>query len=204
MNLPSFLAYNEIKEFENMRRRGGLNFNRRRRKFNMKLFKEVSLWIIEIAIVMTIAYVSVSYFGVKTSVVGSAMESTLNNGDHVLINRFVYMVSHPKQGDVIVFFPNGNEKSHYYIRRVMAVPGDKVIVKDGVLYVNDKAFEESSDVAAMEDAGIASEEIVLGEDEYFVLGDNRNNSEDSRYAHIGNVKSEYIVGRAWYRITSKG
>ena len=84
----------------------------------------------------------------------------------------------------------------------MAVPGDKVIVKDGVLYVNDKAFEESSDVAAMEDAGIASEEIVLGEDEYFVLGDNRNNSEDSRYANIGNVKSEYIVGRAWYRITS--
>lgn len=185
-----------------MRRGGGLNFNRRRRKFNVKLFKEVSLWVCEIAIVIAVAFVTVSYFGSRTSVVGPAMEETLNSGDQVLVNRFKYMLSHPKAGDVVVFLPNGNEKSHYYIRRVVATPGDKVIIKDGALYVNGELYEEKSGVAAMEEAGIAEEEITLGDDEYFVLGDNRNNSEDSRYANIGNIKEEYIQGKAWYRITS--
>jgi len=182
------------------RRRSSLNFGRTRRKFNVERFKYVMTWIAEIAGVILLAYVLVSTFGIRTNVVGQAMSDTLENGDEVFINK---VVKSPKSGDVIVFLPNGNEKSHYYIRRVIGVPGDTVQIKDGAVYINGALYNEKIDVAAMEDAGIAGEEIILGEDEYFVLGDNRNNSEDSRYANIGNIKKEYIVGSAWYRVKSE-
>ena len=187
-----------------MKRRKGLNFSRRRRKFNMPLFKEVMSWVIECAIVIFIAYTLVTFFGCRTTVVGNAMNDTLTNEEQILVNRFIYNVSSPKQGDVIAFLPNGNEKSHYYVRRVVACPGDTIQIKEGVVYVNGEAYQEKIMVASIEDAGVASEEIKLGDDEYFVLGDNRNNSEDSRLANIGNVKKSYIIGKAWFYFKSIG
>ena len=186
------------------RRRAGLNFRRQRKKINLPLVREVLSWIGEIVVVIGLAYVLVSFFGIRTNVVGQAMEQTLENDDDILVNKFAYIISKPKQGDVIVFLPNGNKKSHYYVRRVVAVPGDTVQIKDGALYVNDELYKESTDVASMEDAGIASDAIKLEKDEYFVLGDNRNNSEDSRYANIGNVKRDYIIGKAWFRFSGFG
>ena len=180
------------------RRRSSLNFGRTRRKFNVERFRAMSMWALELFAVILIAYVCVSFWGVRSSVVGQAMADNLNSGDQVLINRFVYVISNPKPGDVVVFLPNGNEKSHYYIRRVVGVPGDKLQIKDGAVYINGELYDEKVQVAAMEEAGIAGEEIELGENEYFVLGDNRNNSEDSRYANIGNIKKEYMVGKAWF------
>ena len=118
-----------------------------------------------------------------------------------LVNRFIYKVSDPKPNDIIVFLPNGNEKSHYYVKRVIAVPGDTVLIQNGAVYVNGELFDEKVDVSAIEEAGLASEELKLEDDEYFVLGDNRNNSEDSRYANIGNVKKDYIIGKAWFRVS---
>mgnify|MGYP006318440951 FL=1 len=95
-----------------MRRRGGLNFSRRRKKFNMPLFKEILSWVIECAVVLLIAYTLVTFFGMRTSVVGTAMKDTLDNDEQILVNRFVYNVSSPKQGDVIVFLPYGNRRPH--------------------------------------------------------------------------------------------
>ena len=90
------------------------------------------------------------------------------------------------------------------MRRVIGVPGDTVQIKDGAVYVNGALYDEKIEwIASMEDAGIAAEEIKLEKNEYFVLGDNRNNSEDSRYANIGNIKEEYIVGQAWFRLESE-
>lgn len=168
----------------------------------MPFVKEVLTWAAEIAITISIAIVLVYFIGMRTGVVGSSMTETLDNGDQVLVNRFVYLLTDPKPNDIIVFLPNGNEKSHYYVKRVIAVPGDTVKIQDGDVYVNGKLFEEEIDTVAIEDAGLASEEIKLENDEFFVLGDNRNNSEDSRYANIGNIKKEYITGKAWYRISS--
>ena len=186
------------------RRRAGLNFRRQRKKINLPLVREVLSWIVELVVVIGLAYVLVSFFGIRTNVVGQAMEQTLENDDDILVNKFAYIISKPKQGDVIVFLPNGNKKSQYYVRRVVAVPGDTVQIKDGALYVNDELYKESTDVASMEDAGIASDAVKLEKDEYFVLGDNRNNSEDSRYANIGNVKRDYIIGKAWFRFSGLG
>ena len=154
------------------------------------MVKEVLSWTVEIALTLLIAFTFVYFIGLRTSVVGQSMSKTLNGGDQILVNRFVYKV----------FLPNGNEKSHYYVKRVIGVPGDTVQIKNGTVYVNGKAFDEETDVASIEDAGLAAEEITLGAEEYFVLGDNRNNSEDSRYANIGNIKKDYIIGKAWFRI----
>ncbi len=186
------------------RRRGGLNFARRKKKVNMAIVKEVGIWAAEIAITLLLAFTAVYFVGLRTSVVGQSMTETLNSGEEILVNRFIYKVTNPEPNDIIVFLPNGNEKSHYYVKRVVAVPGDTVWISDGLLYVNGELFEEEIDVEDIEEAGLASEEITLGADEYFVLGDNRNNSEDSRYANIGNIKKEYIIGKAWFRVAPWG
>lgn len=186
------------------RRRSSLNFGRTRKKFNVNKFRYIMTWVLQIGGVILAAYLCVACFGVRTTVVGQAMSDTLENGDQVLMNQLAYKISKPKADDVIIFLPNGNEKSHYYIRRVIGVPGDRVQIKDGAVYINGELYNEKIEVAAMEETGIAGDEIVLGADEYFVLGDNRNNSEDSRYANIGNIKKEYIVGKAWYYLGAEG
>ena len=186
------------------RKRSGLNFGRRKKKVNMGIVKEVASWTFEIIVTILIAFTFVYFAGLRTSVVGQSMAETLNSGDEILVNRFIYKVTDPKPNDLVVFLPNGNEKSHYYVKRVIAVPGDTVQIKNGAVYVNGELFKEEAEVASIEDAGLAAEEITLGDDEYFVLGDNRNNSEDSRYANIGNIKKDYMIGKAWFRVAPLG
>lgn len=143
----------------------------------------------------------VSNWGIKTSVIGSSMEPYLNNGQTVFISKLSYLVKKPRSGDIIVFLPNGNKNTHYYIKRVVAVPGDVVEFRNGRLYVND-VEETDPKIDKAQDAGIAENPITLSVDEYFVLGDNRNNGEDSRSGNIGPVKFELIEGRAWFKTTS--
>lgn len=179
------------------RRTSGLSFYREKRKINIGLLKEIAVWICEIMLTIAAAIIMVYFFGFRVSVIGPSMSPTLESGEKVLVNRFVYKLFDPKRDDLIVFQPNGNEKSHYYVKRVIAVPGDTVQIKDGAIYVNGEVFVDAARTEAIENAMLAENEILVGEDEYFVLGDNRNNSEDSRYASIGNVKKEYITGQAW-------
>lgn len=180
-------------------RSGGLNFRKRRKKIKMSTAKSMAAWVVEIIIVLLLAFVLVYCAGMRITVVGNSMEKTVSDGSQILVNRFLYNIKSPSTGDVIVFLPNGNEKSHYYVKRVIGVPGDKVQIKNGLLYVNGELYDVE-DTDTIKNAGIAEEEITVGEDEYFVLGDNRNSSEDSRYANIGNVKKEYIKGKAWFVI----
>ena len=141
------------------RRRSGLNFGRRKKKVNMTIVKEILSWTVEILITLVIAFTFVYFIGLRTSVVGQSMSETLESGDEILVNRFIYKVSDPKPNDIIVFLPNGNEKSHYYVKRVIAVPGDTVLIQNGAVYVNGELFDEKVDVSAIEEAGLASEEL---------------------------------------------
>lgn len=155
-------------------------------------------WMMQLAVVPLFAFVFVWYFGQRVSTVGDSMSPQLSNGDVVLVNRFVYNVSTPKRGDIIVFKPKGNENSHYYIKRIIGLPGESVEIIEGSVYIDGEKLEEDYAASSIHDVGILSEKITLGGDEYFVLGDDRDKSEDSRMADVGNVKRSYIYGKAWF------
>ena len=185
-----------------MRRRSGLNFARKRRKkINIKALREVLSFGFWIVISVFLAFVFVFAFGYRTNVVGSSMEPNLLSGQKILINRLVYQISSPKFYDVIAFVPNGNEDSHIYVKRVIGVPGDTILIKDGYIYINGIKLSEDSSYDVIKDPGIAEAEIYLSDDEYFVLGDNRNYSEDSRSGNIGVVKKSYITGKVWFKLS---
>ena len=145
-----------------------------------------------------LAYIIVYYCVEKTNVIGSSMESTLAANDPIIINKFAYRISDPKRFDVIVFKQSGKEHSFYNIKRIIGLPGETVFIKDGNIYINGEMIEEYSIVEPMINYGLAGEEISLEDNEYFVLGDNRNNSEDSRFASIGNITRDEIIGKVLY------
>ena len=190
------------------RRRRRLSFYQKKKTISSKLIREIFSWIGVTIAAVFLAFIFVTAFGTQVKMIGESMEPTLANGQGVLINRLVFKIVGPSKGDIIVFLPNGNTNSHYYVKRVVAVPGDTVQIIDGSLYVNGVIQSEDDELYdKMEDSGIAANEIKLGSGEYFVLGDNRNSSEDSRSANIGIVTQKMMVGKVWFKVrsaTSKG
>lgn len=176
----------------------GLHFYQRKKKISSAVLREIFNWIFGILAVIFIAFVIVYFLGMTTNVVGVSMEKSLSNGQGILIDRFRYVLSSPKTGDVIVFLPNGNENAHYYVKRVVAVPGDEVYIQNGILYVN--GIESDWTGEKILDSGIAENPLTMERGEYFCVGDNINNSEDSRSANVGPVKESDIIGRAWLRL----
>lgn len=187
------------------RRKQTLDFNRshEKKRLNVPLIQEVIAWIIEIAIVLVLAFVLVYFLGLRTSVVGRSMEPTLYSGDEILVDRFLYKLIDPKQDDIIVFLPNGNEKSHFYVKRVLAGPGDTVQIRNGIIYINGSAYAGEMEYSSITDEGIASDPITLEQNEFFVIGDDPENSEDSRFANIGSIKKEYIIGKVWFVVSPR-
>ena len=149
-----------------MARRKGLTFYQKKKKLNIALIHEIISWIFWIVMSIILALLVVYCIGMKTSIIGSSMEPSLYNGQEIFLNRLVYKITSPKAGDVVVFLPNGNEKSHYYVKRVVAVPGDELYVKNGILYVNNEVQDEYINDKIAE-AGLAENKIELGDDEYF-------------------------------------
>ena len=166
-----------------------------------KILIEVFIWVAQIAAVIFLAYFIIYYCIEKTDVIGSSMENTLLANEPIIINKFSYRVSEPKRFDVIVFKQSGKEHSFYNIKRIIGLPGETILIKDGKIFINDEIVEDTIIVDEMINYGLASEEIILEDNEYFVLGDNRNNSEDSRFASIGNITRDEIVGKAAIRLS---
>ncbi len=180
----------------------GLSFYEEERKTGSNKIREIVTTLIYTVIAVFIAIVTVRFFGYRVSVIGSSMEPGLVNGQNVFVNRLAYRMSAPKRQDVIAFYPGGNENTHPSVKRVIAVPGDTIQVVDGVVLVNGIPESGSASYDKITDAGSAAQEEVLGSDEYFVLGDNRSNSEDSRSASIGSVQGSDIIGRVWLALSS--
>lgn len=170
------------------------------RKKGNGIIREIFGWILYIAIIIGLTYFIVTYIGQRTSVSGSSMEPMLSDGDNLIVDKISYRFKEPERYDIIVF-PYQYEENTYYIKRIIGLPGETVQVIDGYAYINGELLE--SDIygaEVMEYGGIAEEPITLGEEEYFVLGDNRNHSADSREPSVGVLTRDMLMGKAWVRI----
>ncbi|MBP5461169.1 MAG: signal peptidase I [Lachnospiraceae bacterium] len=164
----------------------------------------IGLWVLSVAVVIALAWLIVFLSIEKTTMVDASMDPTLMQDDRIVIDKMTYRIRDPKRNEIIVFLQGDSEHSFYNIKRIIGLPGEKVRIAEGIVYINGEVLEEYANVENMLLPGLANYEITLGEDEYFVLGDARNNSEDSRYATVGNVKRSEIIGKAWIRTNKFG
>lgn len=154
--------------------------------------------ILYFALVACITSLIIHFVGQRTVVNGVSMQPTLSDGDNLIVDKLSYRFHDPDRFDIIVF---PQEDGRYFIKRIIGLPGENVrIDEDGFIYINGEKLQESYGKEVMRDPGLAKDGIQLGADEYFVLGDNRNDSMDSRMAEVGPIAGERIIGRAWLRI----
>ena len=171
------------------------NYQKRYRE-NVKL-QITAKFIVDVITVMCVAFILITYTCDKVSISGNSMNASLAHGDTLLIDKMRYAISSPSRYDIIAFEQPNITSSKTYIKRVIALPGEVVQIMDGSVYINGNVLENDIIKDKIMTSGLASNPITLGKGEYFVLGDNRNNSEDSRFANIGTVKMEDIIGSPW-------
>ena len=164
------------------------------------ILRELGGWIVYILLIIGLTYFIITFVGQRTRVSGSSMETTLQNGDNLIVDKLSYRFHDPERFDIIVF-PFQFQDNTYYIKRIIGLPGETVQIIDGEVYINGELLaDEHYGKEVMLDPGIAAESITLGDDEYFVLGDNRNHSSDSRDPSVGVLHRKDLIGRAWVRI----
>lgn len=164
------------------------------------MVKETLSFILYIAIVFLVTYLVIHYVGQRTQVSGTSMEYTLSDGDNLIVDKISYRFHEPERFDIIVF-PFRYKEDTYYIKRIIGLPGETVQIDDeGNIYIDGEVLEESYGREIILDPGEAASPIELGDGEYFVLGDNRNASSDSRDPSVGKILREDIIGRAWLRL----
>ena len=187
-----------------MRRRRRYRSSYDRKEFDVKDFlSEVGQWAISILIVIILAY-SIVTFGVQSvTVIGRSMNPALDNQDVVLLNKSAYTFSSPERYDIIAFKLKEETDGYFNIKRIIGLPGEKIQIKNGHVFINGSALTDLPFEDLIMTEGLAVEEVSLGEGEYFVMGDNCNNSEDSRYVNIGNISAKEISGRVFFRISPK-
>lgn len=162
------------------------------------LLRRVINWIVDIVLAVAIAWFAIYSFGAQVRITGNSMLPKLQSDDVVLVNRLIYDFTEPKRWDVAVFT---REDGKANVKRIVGLPGETVQIKNGQVYIDDKLLEAPEDMAgSIALAGLAENPVHLGEDEYFLLGDNRDSSEDSRFANVGNVTKEQITGKVWFRL----
>jgi signal peptidase I len=162
--------------------------------------KELFITSIYILIALIASLLVVRFVGIRTEVHGSSMNDTLIDGENLIVDKISYRFGNPERYDIVVF-PYRHDSSIHYIKRVIGLPGETVFIdNDGNIYVDEVLLIESYGREIIRDGGRAGEPIKLAKDEYFVMGDNRNNSSDSRDPAVGNIRRSELVGKAWVRI----
>ena len=165
--------------------------------------RKILNWVFQIMVTLIFGVlVGISMFQ-SVTMQESAMEPTLQVGERFFINRAVYKVSSPKRDDIIVYKTSGSDDAALHIGRVIGLPGETVQISNGNILINGAVYNENKDFPEISNAGLASDGVSLESGGYFILGDNRNNSEDSRYGDIGNINKKYIVGKVWFVISPK-
>lgn len=187
-------------EVEFMDEESGLSHRKKpTEKKKPSIMRELLGWVVYIGIVVLITYFVITFVGQRTQVSGDSMYPALHDGDNLIVDKLSYNFTDPERYDIIVF-PYQYEEGKYYIKRIIGLPGETVQIMDGEVYIDGELLGETYGAEVMESAGIAEESITLGENEYFVLGDNRNNSSDSRDPSVGVLDGDDIVGKASIRI----
>lgn len=164
-----------------------------------EIIKELAGWLLYIVLIIALTWIVVTFVGQKTEVSGSSMETTLSDKDQLIVDKMTYRFRDPKRYDIVVF-PYQYQDNTYYIKRIIGLPGETVQILSGMVYIDGMRLDEHYGNEVMENPGIAEEPLTLGEDEYFVLGDNRNNSSDSRASDVGLIHRKDLIGRAWIRV----
>lgn len=164
------------------------------------ILRELGGWIVYILLIIGLTYFIITFVGQRTRVSGSSMETTLQNGDNLIVDKISYRFRDPKRYDIIVF-PYKYEENTYYIKRIIGMPGETVQIKDGYVYIDgERLLSDIYGNELIKDPQTAADPITLKENEYFVMGDNRNHSMDSRDPSVGVLTKEDLIGRAWVRI----
>jgi signal peptidase I len=156
--------------------------------------------LIYVAIVVVCLFFVPKYVVQRTVVSGTSMENTLQDEDNLIVEKVSYRFSDPKRFDIIVFYPFGRENEEYYVKRIIGLPGETIQIIGDDIYINGELLEENYGKDPMTNSGIAETPLTLADDEYFVLGDNRKISQDSRYEEVGPVKRDLIEGKVVLRI----
>ncbi|WP_315323367.1 signal peptidase I [Stomatobaculum longum] len=163
------------------------------------LLRRICRLLVEIVTVIAFAWFIVYSFGTQVVNNGQSMRPTLEDGDRLLLDRFGFKLFGPKRFDIVLFKSDSGQTN---IKRIVALPGENVVIRDGKLYVNEKRLETPAylQFGEVTSPGRVAESISLGRDEYFVLSDNLESGEDSRSESIGNVTRKMIRGRIWFRM----
>lgn len=167
---------------------------------NEKL-RRVLGWVFQIVVTLVFAAVVAIAMFQSVTMQESSMEPTISVGDRFFMDKVSYKLSSPQRGDIIVFKTNASDDAALHIRRVIGLPGETIQIADGRILIDGETYREGKDFPTISNPGLAENPVTLESGEYFVLGDNRNNSEDSRYGDIGTVKKRYIVGKVWFTIS---
>ncbi|MFH0987354.1 MAG: signal peptidase I [Patescibacteria group bacterium] len=163
--------------------------------FLKTILETIEIFLIALAIVIPIRYFLFQPFFVS----GASMEPNFQSGEYLLIDEISYRVRDPQRGEVVVFrYPQN--PSIFFIKRITALPGETIEIKRGTIKIYNLEFPQGKILkeSYIEDPTAGDIKMSLKKDEYFVMGDNRDHSSDSR--SWGGVKREYIVGRAWLSV----